>query len=134
MPALQTCSQPLTTSAAKGFGTRVAAVQETLQEPGVLKAQRRRNEIEPPPKSRAPRLELCEILHLEKCPADSRGSCEVRPGCSGLENLHRWTMHKLPGQPVLLLHPPQGEKGFPYIHSEPPSFQFLSVVSWLLTT
>lgn len=134
MLVLQMYSQPLTISATKGFGTRVAVVQETFQDPGVLKAQRIRDEVEPPPKSRAPRLELREIFHVEKPPAESRGSCEVRPGCSALENLHRWSMHKLPGQPVLLLHLPQGEKGFPYIHSEPTSFQFLAVVSWLLTT
>lgn len=54
------------------------------------------------------------------------GRCMVRPSCSGLESLHGWSLHNLPGKPVLLLHPPQGGKRF---HSESPSFQFLSVVS-----
>lgn len=132
MLALETCSQPLSIPAAKGFGTWVEVVQENLQEPGMLKTQRRRNEVESPLKSRA----LARVTgnpSPRKTSCWEQGSCEVWPACSGLGNLHRWSMHKLPGKPLQLPQPPWSEQGFPYIHSEPPSFQFLSVVSRLLT-
>lgn len=48
---------------------------------------------------------------------------------SGLKNLQELRLLSISGQPVPVLDRPRGVKGFLYAQSEPPMFQFMSVVS-----
>lgn len=52
----------------------------------------------------------------------------------GLENLQEWKMHIFSGQPFSMVDYPDSEKGFPYIHSEPPISIVHCISSFLHTT
>jgi len=53
---------------------------------------------------------------------------------AGLEYLQRRRIHKLPGQPVPVLHHPQSEEVLPHVQVELPMLQFVPVapcpVAW----
>ena len=46
---------------------------------------------------------------------------------AGLEHLQRRRLHSLPGQPVPVLHHPQGEEVLPHVQTELPVLQFVPI-------
>jgi len=57
-------------------------------------------------------------------PADQAAQSHIQPG---LECLHGWGIHSLPGQPVPVHHHPMGEKLPPNIQPKPPLSQFKTI-------
>lgn len=90
--------------------------------------------FEPPPKSRAPRLELWEIFHVEKPPADSRVAARSDRVAQALKTSTDGACTSSPGNLCCCFTLLGVKKVFLISTPPPPSFQFLAVVSRLLTT